>query len=248
MWSIETVFACRLREGDALESIENAFRPYLGRMKELKRLQTFHFSSLRRQACLNLMGRGNDDVVDLAVPTINAEMLSKDGTLRGSFRAFQGFLLTHMGKHQQHAKFTIENGWDSSAKDFPGTILNPMDIFTKGLSCLAAARETKNRTFEKAGRACRSRIKLWAKRGHPNSLHYEFALDAEFEALKGRNQSARKNYEIAIGLALGSGVLQDVGLLSERKCCFGRKSHLFKNSKLLNFVFSCSSPQFIFEG
>ena len=232
MWCSESALVFRFRDGEKLASIMQDTRSYLGHMKNLKRDKAYLLGWLRYQACLNLTEQGNKDIFDLNAGPIKAALLSDDKLAHRYNALYQGFLFAHMGEHQRHSELTLHIGWDAFLKAYPGGGPVPMDVFVKGISCFAAARETGNLKYRKAAHACRSIIKRWIARGHPNALHYESALDAEFEALRGRVRVARKHYEIALSIATRSGALHDVGLISERKfynCLIKIGKHHFRH-------------------
>ena len=72
------------------------------------------------------------------------------------------------------------------------------DTYLKGVSCFAAARETRKSHYAKLGEICRSKIKKWIRKGNPNVKHYEALLDAEAFAWQRKHSAAMKSFELAI--------------------------------------------------
>jgi hypothetical protein len=92
---------------------------------------------------------------------------------------------------------------------------NMRDIFCRGVSLFARARNTKRRKFIRPAKKLLSRVKSWVNKSNPNAMHYKAFLDAEISALKGKLQVAEKHYQSGITIAGRGGFKHDAALASE---------------------------------
>jgi hypothetical protein len=220
-WAIFLWLCIKTQIGSSLDTLEADSLLYFKQMKALKRDQVLSLTQALRQAYLNLLGRNNIDN-----PThFPGDVLSEEELER--FRAnpffgpvvdsFHGMLLVYFGDYVRYADLVIQMGHDSLQKAWFTSPFNMWDTLLKGVSCFAAAQETRKKKYAKMGQRFRMKYKKWLSMGNPNLLHYDALLDAEFMAFKGNKKNAAiKYYETAIMLAVRGGYQQDAALATER--------------------------------
>ena len=173
-----------------------------------------------RQAVLNLRGKDNRQdptrFVGMAWTEKELEIAKHEPFFLAGILTFQSSLFTYFGEHLKLADWTIELGPDYLAKVHVSSTHVCMHTCMKGVSCFAAARQTRKKKYAKLGRYFLSKIKRWLDMGNPNVKHYESLLEAEFLAYRGKKYAAVKQYEVAVLLAARAGYQQDAGLASER--------------------------------
>jgi hypothetical protein len=206
--------------GSSLERLEADATLYLTQMEELKRDQSIKLTRLLRQVLLNLLGRDNQDdptrLYGEAGEKDDLELARNDPFWIAGVRLYQGILDTYFDEHTRQADILVEFGHDYLAKAHVASPNIVFDTYLKGVSCFAAARQTRKRKYARLAQICRSKIKKWLDMGNPNVMHYDSLLDAEAMALKGKRFAAIKHYEVAILLAARSGYQQDAAFASER--------------------------------
>ena len=212
--------AIRYNIGSPLESLEADVSLYLKQMIDLKRGQAVKLLKSLHQAILILMGEHySDDPMHFAGGAMSEDdykMAQDDSYWMASLYTYRGTVFPYFGEHVANADTLHELGHNYLEKTHPGSPNNMVDMYLKGVSCFAAARQTRKREYAKLARICRSKIKKWLDLGNPNVKHYDTFLDAEALALKGKRFSAIKHYEVTILQAGRSGYQQDAALASER--------------------------------
>ena len=212
--------AIRYNIGSPLECLEADVSLYLKQMIDLKRGQAVKLLKSLHQGILNLMGgRHSDNPMHLSGKAISEDdynMAQKDSYWMASLYTYRGPILTYFGEHIWNADTLHELGHNYLLKTHPGSPNNMVDMYLKGVSCFAAARQTRKRKYAKLGKICQSKVKKWLDLGNPNVKHYVTFLDAEAMALKGKRFSAIQHYEMTILQAGRMGYQQDAALASER--------------------------------
>jgi hypothetical protein len=206
--------------GSSLGNLDADSFVYCKQMKALKRDQAAAMMKHFRQVFLNLLGRNNgDNPTRLAGDSFSEyelERCLKDPFFGPIVRICQGMLWTYFGDYVRHAEMAIQMGSDDFTKAHVASSSAMWDSLFKGLSCIAAARETGKKKYAKMGQIFRTRIKTWLSQGNPNVKHYDSLLDAEWMALKGNKFVAIKHYEVAILVSARGGYHHDAALATER--------------------------------
>lgn len=212
--------AIRYNIGSPLESLEADVSLYLKQMIDLKRGQAVKLLKCLYQGILNLMGEPHsEDPIHFSGKSLSEDdynMAQKDSYWAASLYTYRGTVFAYFGLHISNADTLHELGHNYLEKKHPGSPNNMVDMYLKGVSCFAAARQTRKKKYAKLARICRSKIKKWLDMGSPNVKHYDTFLDAEAHALKGKRFSAIKHYEVTILQAARNGYQQDAALASER--------------------------------
>ena len=131
---------------------------------------------------------------------------------------YQRYLCSLFGRHQQVAELATGNeGLLPMLHAVPGSIQLLLEALGTGVSLFAAARQTKNSRYKKAGMRVLTTVKRWVEKGNPNARHIEALLEAEkLAAWNGSVHVAKKNFEVAIALASRGGFIQDAAFAYER--------------------------------
>ncbi|CAB9521070.1 expressed unknown protein [Seminavis robusta] len=223
MWAIHHYIEIRYMASVPLQTLAADLQVYIRQMKDLNREIHFMFCSIMLQTVLNLMGRNNSTEPTNMVGDAFTEELKQrfDGEMifagaSGELRLYETILLGYFGEYARIADHVVDAGPDFLLKINMGQMTNPWDIYLKGVSCFATARQTGRKRYAKLGRIFRSKIKKWVDDGDSNIGHYLCLLDAEAMALQGDNSRATQLYETTILLAARSGLLHDAALASER--------------------------------
>jgi hypothetical protein len=218
-YSIFLWLLLKLQLGSSLENLDADSFLYCKQMKALKRDQAACMTKYFRQLFLNLLGHNGDNPTHLAGDAFSEyelERCLKDPFFGPSVRGCQGMLWTYFGHHVQLADMVIKMGPDELAKAHVASPVIIWDALFKGLSCIAAARETGKKKYATMGQIFRTRIKKWLNEGNPNVKHYESLLDAEWMAWKGNKFTAMKHYEVASLVSARGGYYHDAALATER--------------------------------
>jgi hypothetical protein len=220
MWCIYQGLLYKFHTGSPLESLEADTMLYLKQMKALKRDQAAYLTKALRQQVLNLLGRENMDkptqFSGTALSVEEIELYGQNPFIGAIFFCYHGILYTYFGEYVHYSDMVLKVGHDHFQKIHIGLADNMWDTFTKGVSCFAAAQETRKKKYFKMGQIFCAKIKKWLDMGNPNVKQYGLLLDAECFAFQGRKYEAMKQYEAAILLAARGGYQQDAALATER--------------------------------
>jgi hypothetical protein len=220
MYSIYVWLLSKYAIGSPLECLEADAFLYWKQMTALKRDQAGYLTKSLRQVFLNLLGRDNSDsptrFSGTALSDEELERFRESPTFGPMFVILQGILLTYFGDYVQYADMILELGHDHFQKAHVASICSMWDTFFKGVSCFAAAQETRKKAYAKLGQVCRSKIKSWLDQGNPNVKHYALLLDAEWTAYHGNKHDAIEQYEAAILMAARGGYQHDAALATQR--------------------------------
>ncbi|KAL3919285.1 MAG: hypothetical protein SGILL_003829, partial [Bacillariaceae sp.] len=159
-WCIYHFCLLRFFAGDELGVLEKDLRAYCMQTADLQRLTPSYLIAYVWQAVLNIQGRGRNDCLVLDGDAVDANayaLMMKEEKYKFVLSAYYlslAILYCYMGAHEKLANLTCEIGFDYIAKVFPGTLCPVIDVFVKGVSCYAAARQSKNRKFGRMGKKC----------------------------------------------------------------------------------------------
>ena len=219
-WSIFHWLTLKYILGTSLETLEKDFHAYSKQMKDLKREQAEGACKYFRQTFLNLMGRDNiDNPTRMIGNALSEEELThclQNAFLSPGIHKSQTLLYAYFGEYTKLADSVIKLGHDYFAKAHVASPNIMWYTLLTGICCFAAARQTGKKKYSRMGSIMRSKLKRWLDMGNPNVKHYESFLDAEWNAQKGKNFAAIKQFEVAILLAARGGFQHDAAFASER--------------------------------
>lgn len=206
--------------GGGLDTMTEELLRYARQMLALDRLVTYKLSRTLLQVFLNLSGRNNsDDATSMlgdALPEEGHVEAETTPMLWAALITFGGILKTFFGKHISAADDYIKHGPNCVTKIFVASHSAVLDVYLKGMSCYAAARDTKQKKYGRMAKKLHAKIKNWAKKGNPNVTRYDLMLNAEKLALEKKPDDAIALYEDAIRGAARSGCQQDAAFACER--------------------------------
>lgn len=217
-WGIYHYMLVAFQVSHQLETLAHDGSVYSRQMWEVGKIKQFTYFNCTWQLCLNLMGHAEDPLV-LSGEAMDEEDYEKRAS--GKSIHLLPILLSHriilygfLGAYQKCSELALKVG--DLAKDIPGSPLVVMCACLNGLSLCHMARQTGKRKYKNGAKKFLGRIKTWLARGNPNLQHWGCLLTAEWEVLRGKKYTAKREYETAIILAARSGFMQDAGLASER--------------------------------
>lgn len=212
--SILSVIVFRFLVGSPLSLLESQCSHYASLIEEHGGLIFGLSIRISWQAALTLMGHAKNTT------SLRGEALSESCELEGNFldSLFQHhrcMLYTYLGCHEEGAALAITLG-DSLSELLPGHPLFPANVFYRGVSLFAMARQTKARQWIKHAERARATIKRFIHLGNPNVHHYDVLLDAEHAALQKNFRLAERFYQSAMVDASQVGFAHDSALATER--------------------------------
>lgn len=217
------------REGGALETLMTDALKYAKQAEDIGKPNGAMISNMIAQSCSNLRGLDNLDDPSRMTGTVLTEEKSKlyaelnVGMYEGIVDIRRAVVGTYAGQHILVAKMAVKQGLGYWDKFSYGNASNAWIEFLVGVSCFVAYQETKKRKYMKAGKFYLKRTRALHKAGYPNVKHYVSFLEAEAAALvKGKQQQARKLFELTILHSVRNGYIHDAALASERYGDFQR--------------------------
>lgn len=207
--------------GKPLKQLEADCAIYSKQMKELKRDQAYDMTILLWQTAVNLRGgaAAQDPTLLQGDVLVDFEKFVEDhrdnAPTTAMTNACQLRLCAVYGEYEKGAKLFGAHGYDWP-KAAPAHPMFMESVFSGGLACFAAARNSGKRKDQKPAKKARSTIKAWAKQGNRNVGHYEALLDAELAVLRKKHRAAEQCYQSSIALATRGGYVHDCALANER--------------------------------
>jgi len=218
-WDIFHYVLFRFLSGTSLDLLVTDTRVYRAQCQELQHIYIGLQVAIYSQVFINLSG-DTDDVLALYGDALSESEIKSwrdhDNAFEGVYNTLQGYIYTMYGEHLQCAKLALKHGVTAIIKQLPASPIGYIEIYSKGVSCFAAARETGHRRYLKLGRQAHKVIKGWIEQGCPNVSYYDALLEAEYAACQGRKFLARQKYDIAIVISGRTGLLLDAGFAAER--------------------------------
>jgi len=208
--------------GKPLEESEREMKMFSEQMLKYKQETNYNYNEAYRQAALNLLGKSDDPTVlsgeaydEKEMAPIHEERKDRAGT----FLIHQNNMMLKYLFHQydealEHAVLT---------RPLLDAVLAKYDVaifwFYEGLVNMAAAREKSGREVDSMLRRAKkniSQFKKWAKFCPVNHQHKLDLLMAEMAWCKGREDKARKHFDLAIKGAEKGEFLNEEALSLER--------------------------------
>eukprot|EP00977_Amphora_coffeiformis_P012111 scaffold2989_cov184-Amphora_coffeaeformis.AAC.7 len=218
-WAILHYIIFRFLSGTGLDLLVADTRVYHAQCEELQHIYIGIQVAAYSQVFINLMGDTDDNLALSGDILSESELKSwreRDRAFAGVHNTLQCYLYTMYGEHLLCAQLALRHGVSAIIKQLPASPIGYIEIYSKGVSCFAAARETGRRRYLKLGRQAHKVIKRWIEQGCPNVSYYDALLEAEYAACQGRKFLARQKYDIAIVISARGGLLLDAGFAAER--------------------------------
>ena len=218
-WAIQNYCLMRFLTGTTLDILSKDTARYTAQMKDLAREKAYRLTIINLQLYINLMGESEEMAVlygDVISQEEAEDWKKADKFYLSAHNFWECVILTIIGEYEKCAKLTAELGSDVYSKSAPGTFLSYYEAMSKGVSCFAVARQTRNKRYARTGYEVLRRVKGWIEKGNPNVVHIASLLEAEATAYAGKKFVALQKYELSILVAARSGLMLDAALASER--------------------------------
>ncbi|MCP4701899.1 MAG: AAA family ATPase [Gammaproteobacteria bacterium] len=208
-------------QGRQLAELEKEISAYSKVIAQEKQETGLFLINVYRQAILNLLGQAEHPCRLLGEAcdeeqTLPAHLASNDRTAIFSIY-INKLMLCYLFHEYQYAVEHAENA-EKYLDGVPGAAAVPMFYFYDSLARLAnfhnAAKGVQKQILGKVA-ANRKKMQKWAQYAPMNYAHKLHLIEAEQARVLGEDESARQNYEKAIGEARNNGYLNEQALASE---------------------------------
>ena len=202
--------------GKPLRALNDDFNIYCKQLKAINQLRQYEFSLYEQQVIQNLMGH-SPDPFKLQGDVFDIDTFEGDPYLVSIVRFRQCDLAFFMCDDENGARMGQWLKHEYKPDELsPGSCGNEFLEVTLGIMGYGATRKTKRKTFLATAKKCHAHVREVVKKGNPNMVNFESLLNAEFAALKGRKEVAKKFYEESILQAARLGCINFQAVANER--------------------------------
>ena len=189
--------------GRKLSLLEADCAVYTKQMMELKRWEQAQYTRVEANHIANLtgsFGTAESPQEGEVLFGLDPSFYIDSPGLKNDVQSVRNCLYSILGYHKEGADLSLARG-DTSQE---GLQRDKPDAFHRALCSFEIARQTKKAKYRRHAQRQRSLIKLWTKKGCPNTIHYKLVLDAENAALRKKHSKAKELYQEAIEASIAS--------------------------------------------